>query len=276
MKVLVLIVTFNTREMTSLCVRSVRKNAPGTDLIVVDNGSTDGTVEHLRQMGVTVWCYANAPVGASGHAHAIEWFRGRLDASPDYIVLLDSDSMVLSPEWLPRLLHPFADPKVGATGGLRNRGDASQLFVDELPILHASCLAMRREVFYQTSTFEAELDPIVGVYVMDTAARVSLELAERGQRVHMFPYFRVGHGPTFPGLQIGEYFDPEDPARQTLWCHAWRGTSMRPEQGLARLRRRLAVLLRRPYSTTFAIAQERHNTWLARVRQLVEDPPHTR
>lgn len=47
----VLLVNWNTREMTLECLRSVKEQTSRTDyeIIVVDNGSTDGSVEAIRQ-----------------------------------------------------------------------------------------------------------------------------------------------------------------------------------------------------------------------------------
>ena len=47
----VVVVNYNTREATSACLRSVLQASPSVDLelIVVDNGSTDGSAAAFRE-----------------------------------------------------------------------------------------------------------------------------------------------------------------------------------------------------------------------------------
>ena len=46
----VLIVTYNTRELLDGCLRSLRRSLPpDSEIIVIDNASTDDTVEHVRR-----------------------------------------------------------------------------------------------------------------------------------------------------------------------------------------------------------------------------------
>ena len=48
----ILIVNWNTRERTLACINSIRQFAPeqaGVQIIVIDNGSEDGSVEAIRR-----------------------------------------------------------------------------------------------------------------------------------------------------------------------------------------------------------------------------------
>lgn len=59
MKVSIIIPTFNQLEFTKLCLNSIVKNTWDIEheVVVVDNASTDGTREFLRQNGV--FCLEN-------------------------------------------------------------------------------------------------------------------------------------------------------------------------------------------------------------------------
>ncbi|MBO7077814.1 MAG: glycosyltransferase, partial [Bacteroidales bacterium] len=47
-KVLVVIVTYNALKWIQKCLRSVEKSSLPADVLVIDNGSTDGTVPLIR------------------------------------------------------------------------------------------------------------------------------------------------------------------------------------------------------------------------------------
>ena len=94
MRISVVIPTFNRRQLVTRAINSVlnQTNSPA-EIIVVDDGSTDGTFEHLNKhfssTVVLLRCDENRGVSAArnfGIAHS----------SGDWIALLDSDD-----EWLP-------------------------------------------------------------------------------------------------------------------------------------------------------------------------------
>ncbi len=87
----VIIPTYNRREPVRECLASVSAQRRRPDeVIVVDDGSTDGTVEVLDGTeGVTVIRQSNAGPGAARN-------RGAAAASSDYLVFLDSDDVWLS------------------------------------------------------------------------------------------------------------------------------------------------------------------------------------
>jgi cellulose synthase/poly-beta-1,6-N-acetylglucosamine synthase-like glycosyltransferase len=82
---------------------------PADELIVVDNGSSDETARIAERLGARV---VAEPVRGRSRARnkGIELARGEL------LVFLDADCRP-SPGWLPLLLEPFADPKIGCVAG---------------------------------------------------------------------------------------------------------------------------------------------------------------
>jgi glycosyltransferase involved in cell wall biosynthesis len=85
------------------------------EVVVVDNGSTDGTVDALRALAATanghVRCVSEAIPGATRARNA-----GAAAARGDVIVYVDDDA-VPRPGWLAHLVDVFADARVGAAGG---------------------------------------------------------------------------------------------------------------------------------------------------------------
>jgi len=94
----VIIPTYNRREHLMSCLASVSAQRRRPDeVIVVDDGSTDGTLAALAGVGgVTVIRQANAGPGAARN-------RGAAAASGDYLVFLDSDDL-----WFEWTLETFA------------------------------------------------------------------------------------------------------------------------------------------------------------------------
>jgi cellulose synthase/poly-beta-1,6-N-acetylglucosamine synthase-like glycosyltransferase/peptidoglycan/xylan/chitin deacetylase (PgdA/CDA1 family) len=109
----VIVPAFNESANIGATVRSLRRSDyPEVEVIVVDDGSTDGTaniVRALRLPGVRVIEQRNAGKPAALNT-GIRAARGRL------IVLVDGDT-VFAPDALGRLVQPFADPSIGAVSG---------------------------------------------------------------------------------------------------------------------------------------------------------------
>lgn len=116
-RVAVLILNWNGRELTIDCLDSlIPVETPNVELIVVDNGSTDGSVEAIRgRFGNRVTVIANEHnLGFAGGNNA--GIRYALDAGADFVLLLNNDTVV-DAALIDHLLQPFADdPGVGITG----------------------------------------------------------------------------------------------------------------------------------------------------------------
>ncbi len=167
----IIVVTYNNLVFNRLSLEAVLSNtSPASfELVVVDNGSTDGTVEYLRQLAsadTRVRIIANGEnrgfAAANNQALAV--------ANGEYFVLLNNDTIVPR-HWLETLLRPLSDRAVGLIGPVTNRagneaeiptcyqsyGEMLQLAeqnardhageVREVGRLILFCAAMRREVF---------------------------------------------------------------------------------------------------------------------------------
>lgn len=108
----VIVPTFNERTDVEATLRSVLANDHPLEVIVVDDGSTDGTADLVASLDlprVRLVRQANA-----GKASALN--RGIALARNDIIVMMDGDT-IFQPDTVGVMVQPFADPAVGAVAG---------------------------------------------------------------------------------------------------------------------------------------------------------------
>lgn len=114
---------------TRLCLESVLLHTRSPyEIVVVDNGSTDGTAEYLREVATRPGPERVAVVpGEPNLSFAAAVNRGLAAARGEFLVLLNNDAVV-APDWLDGLLaHAVADwPKVGLVGPSSNGAPAPQ------------------------------------------------------------------------------------------------------------------------------------------------------
>lgn len=110
----VIVPTFNEAGAIDACLRSLRAQrlpAGEIEILVVDNGSTDGTLDRLRAWGDLIRVMHEPVRGASAARN-----RGVRDARGPIVAFTDADCTV-EPGWLAALIAPLEDPAVGITGG---------------------------------------------------------------------------------------------------------------------------------------------------------------
>ena len=112
----IVIVTHNQLEYTRRCLDSLRHlTDEPVELIVVDNGSTDGTVEYLRALGSVRLIANDANRGFPAAAN-----QGIEASTGDQVLLLNND-IVATTGWLGRLLRALhSDPAIGLVGPCSN------------------------------------------------------------------------------------------------------------------------------------------------------------
>jgi GT2 family glycosyltransferase len=109
-RVSIIIVSWNTSDLLSECLMSLPRDGT-TEVIVVDNGSRDGTLAMLREWP-QVQVIANAENEGFTRANNMAIRRSR----GEFLLLINSDAR-LSPGCLDRMLAQLAaDPHAGAVG----------------------------------------------------------------------------------------------------------------------------------------------------------------
>lgn len=119
----IVMLTFNQLDYTRLTIDSIRKHTKAPyELIVVDNASTDGTVEYLKAQRDVRGVFNDENVGFPSGCN-----QGMEIAVGDYIVLLNND-VIVSDGWLTGLIECAGhSPKIGIVGPMSNRISGGQL-----------------------------------------------------------------------------------------------------------------------------------------------------
>ncbi|MEU0588501.1 bifunctional polysaccharide deacetylase/glycosyltransferase family 2 protein [Streptomyces sp. NPDC006132] len=118
----VLVPAYNEAKCIEQTVRSLVASDHPIEVLVIDDGSSDGTariVENLGLPGVRVVRQLNA-----GKPAALN--RGIANARHDIIVMMDGDT-VFEPTTVRELVQPFGDPRVGAVAGNAKVGNRDSL-----------------------------------------------------------------------------------------------------------------------------------------------------
>lgn len=171
----VVIPTYNRKEIVQEAIHSVLIQEPKNyEVIVVDDGSTDGTVEYLQKLALPIKIISKENGGVSSARN-----EGIKNAQGDYIAFLDSDDL-----WLPGILEAqlefleshsniplvYVDQYIEAKG---KRADKTRLAVtkstpEEMskfdlpgfvksPPIHISAVMVRKSLFDELGYFNEDL-----------------------------------------------------------------------------------------------------------------------
>lgn len=120
-RVSIVVITFDNLAYNRMCLASLLGYCeyPNLEIVVVDNGSTDGTVEFLQETtrrypGVRI--VLNEINNGFGPANN----QGVLASSGEFVVLLNNDTLVAR-GCISRLAHHLNDPSIGLVGPATNR-----------------------------------------------------------------------------------------------------------------------------------------------------------
>lgn len=114
MQACVIIPTLDARDLLLRTLESLEtQTAPPARVVVVDNGSRDGTATAVAERFPAV--DVRRLERNLGFGKAIN--AGALDAEEDVLVLVNND-VVCEPAFVERICEPFADPRVGMVAGV--------------------------------------------------------------------------------------------------------------------------------------------------------------
>jgi GT2 family glycosyltransferase/SAM-dependent methyltransferase len=240
------IVTYNNLKLNRLCLESVfdQTGWPNLEVFVVDNGSSDGTAEYLREAqgrfaGLRVLFNETNLGFAAANNLALK------EASGEFVVLLNND-VVVAHGWLSTLLrHLRARPDIGMVGPVTNaigneakvevgysrieempdwaaaytRAHDGELF--EIPMLAMFCVAMRRAVFEKVGPLDERFG--IGMFEDDDYA---LRMKEAGYRLICARDSFVHHWMKasfrkMPAAQYDELFERNRRLFEEKWDTPW-------------------------------------------------------
>ena len=119
----------------------------GAEVIVVDSGSTDGTVEIVKSFPTTL---IQIPAEAFTYGRSLN--IGIEAARGPYIVSLSAHTLPIGPDWLEHLLEPFADESVCGTYGRQiPRANASALEI--FGMFYTGVSSTKRRVQHSNAMF---------------------------------------------------------------------------------------------------------------------------
>lgn len=154
---------YNQLALTRSCLESLRATPEPFDLVVIDNGSTDGTREFFQRFGYPFPLRYDASGSNASVIAALN--RGWRLARTEFVCLLHNDTELVEPAWLGRLLAALAEPGIGLAGLYgakrirRNGRVAGRTIVhslvegptvkapwEEVAVVDAVCLGLRRDL----------------------------------------------------------------------------------------------------------------------------------
>jgi GT2 family glycosyltransferase len=107
----VVIPAFNAQDTLAACLGALRRQTTVPDeVIVVDDGSTDGTADIARQAGAHVIQQHNQGPAAARN-------EGARHAQGDLVLFTDADCLPAS-DWVTEMTAPFSDPRVSGVKGI--------------------------------------------------------------------------------------------------------------------------------------------------------------
>lgn len=114
----IVMLTYNQLEYTKVCINSIRKynSDDNCEIIIVDNHSTDGTVEWLKDQGDIKYILNNENRGfPAGCNQGIE-----LSQKDNDIFLLNNDTVIMPNSIFNLRMGLYSDENIGATGAISN------------------------------------------------------------------------------------------------------------------------------------------------------------
>ncbi len=107
----IIVPAYNESAGIEAAVRSLLASDHPVEIIVVDDGSTDGTADLVESLGLPVRVIRRQNAGKPAALNT-----GLATASYELVVMVDGDT-VLEPTTVRTIVQPFADPGVGAVSG---------------------------------------------------------------------------------------------------------------------------------------------------------------
>ena len=118
-RVLVIIPAYDEEKSIARVIDKIQKASPGVDIVVIDDGSTDATVQIARQAGAVVLSH---PVNLGAGAATQTGYKYALEHSYQFVVQLDADGQH-PPRYINDLLNILKNEPIDIAIGSRFLGE---------------------------------------------------------------------------------------------------------------------------------------------------------
>ena len=180
-KASIVVLNWNRKNLTVTCLKSLEKlTYPNYNVIVVDNGSTDGSQDLIKEKFPYVTLIENEK--NLGFAKGMNiGIREALKNDADYVFTLNNDTKDFSPNYFEEILRAFEeDDMVGLVGSvcydyegkMINSGEPKYKFGLKI-ITPTEGYVIKREIFEKVGVFDEALN----VYIEDLDLIARLEKA---------------------------------------------------------------------------------------------------
>ena len=263
-----MVVTLDKLAFTRMSLEVLLEHTDGEscEVIVVDNGSTDGTRDYLRELaGLNPNVHLVLNPDNAGFARACN--QGLAVARGEVIVLLNNDALV-PPAWLPRLRRAVAEPDIGLAGPVTNRiGNEAEVEVAyetwgeflkaaetraaehdgqlaDIGTVTMFCMAMRRDVLERIGPLDQRFE--IGLLEDDD---YSLRTREAGLRTVCLHDVLVHHfgetsfGDLVPSGDYGRILEANKKRFEEKWGRPWQPYERGDKPEYERMTRRIREIV---------------------------------
>jgi GT2 family glycosyltransferase len=264
----VVVVTYNNLPFTRMCMASLLTNTdwPSFEIVVVDNGSNEGTPEYLRELEARNTC-VRVVLNPENRGFAAANNQGLALAGGEFLVLLNNDTIV-PPGWLAGLIGHLCDKAVGCVGPVTNRiGNEAEIRTDyrtygqmlrfatrhsreyrgtsfEIPTPCMFCLAMRRNVHERIGPLDERF--AIGMLEDDDYAARMRAAGYRllcAQDVFVHHFGQASFGKLFASGAYGSLIQANRRRFEEKWGVAWQPYARRTAPGYQQATERLRKIV---------------------------------
>lgn len=150
----VVCINFQTPDLLEVAIKSFRKFYPKTPLLLVDNGSKDGSTDKIGQLEKRYPGCTNSLLIGKNIFHGPAMHRAIDTVRNEYVFFLDSDTETRQGGFLEKMAAELASEKVYGVGRIdtvNNRGFHSD---KGTPIVLSPYMMLRRKLYHEFPPFE--------------------------------------------------------------------------------------------------------------------------